>query len=172
LLLGLLFVLVVLGVSISVLAKDFVVPIMALDGVGIIEGWRRALSLMRGAKPRFAGYLGMKVVLAIASGIIFGILGTIAALVLVVPLVLVGVVIGAGAWLSGLTWTPTTIAATVVLGLIALGALIYVVSFVSVPSAVFFQSYTLHFYAGRYPPLGAALARAPVPASPPVAATG
>ena len=83
-----------------------------------------------------------------------------------------GFVIGAGAWLSGLTWTPTTIAATVVLGLIALGALIYVVSFVSVPSAVFFQSYTLHFYAGRYPPLGAALARAPVPASPPVAAAG
>ncbi|MGH9789269.1 MAG: DUF7544 domain-containing protein [Candidatus Acidiferrales bacterium] len=166
LLLLLVFATVVAGLVIAALAKDFVVPIMALDDVGVIEGWRRALPLMRGAKLSFAGYLGMKIVLTIAAGILFGILGAIAALVIVVPLVILGVSLAAAGFFSGLAWTPATIAAAVVLGLIALGLIIYVVSFVSVPSAVFFQSYTLHFFAGRYPRLAAVLASSSPPASP------
>ncbi len=161
LLLGLLFVLMVLGISIAVLAKDFVVPIMALDDVGVLEGWRRAWPLISDSKLSFVGYLGMKLVLAIAAGIIFGILGTIAALVLIVPLAILGVALGVGGFFSGLTWTPVTIGAVVALGLVALGLLFYVLGFVNVPSAVFFQSYTLHFYTGRYLPLAAALSRAP-----------
>lgn len=148
---------VVGGVVIAVLARDFVIPVMALDDVGVLEGWRRALPLMRVAKLSFAGYIGMKIVLAIAAGIIFGILGTIAVLLIVFPLAILGGVLAAAGLFSGLAWSPATIASVVVLALTGVGLLIYVVAFVSVPSAVFFQSYSLHFYAGRYPPLAAAL---------------
>jgi hypothetical protein len=158
--------LLVVGICISVLAQDFVVPVMALDHVGVLEGWSRAWPQMSAAKLSFAGYLGMKLVLRIAAGIVFGILGAIVALLLILPLVIVGVALGAGAWISGLTWTPITIAVVVALVLLALGVLIGAVSLVNVPSAVFFQSYTLHFFAGRYAPLGAALARAQAPAAP------
>lgn len=151
------FVTVVAGLVIAVLARDFVVPIMALDDVGVVEGWRRALPLMSGARLSFAGYIGMKIVLAIAAGILFGILGTIAVLVIVVPLAILGAALAAAGFFSGLAWTPATIAAVIALALVAVGLLIYVVAFISVPSAVFFQSYTLHFYAGRYPPLATAL---------------
>ena len=165
-LLLLVFVTFVGGLVIAVLARDFVVPIMALDDVGAIEGWRRALPLLRGAKLSFAGYIGMKIVLAIAAGILFGILGTIVVLVIVVPLAILGAVLAAAGFFSGLAWTPATIAAAVVFGLAALALLLCVVAFISVPSAVFFQSYTLHFYAGRYPPLAAALETAQSAAAP------
>ncbi|MGH9812807.1 MAG: DUF7544 domain-containing protein [Candidatus Acidiferrales bacterium] len=160
------FVAVIGGLVIAVLAKDFVVPVMALEDVGVIEGWRRALPLMSGAKLSYAGYIGMKIVLAIAAGILFGILGTIAVLLIVFPLAILGGVLAAAGAFSGLAWTPATIAAAGVLGLAALALLIYVVAFISVPSAVFFQAYTLHFYAGRYPPLAAALEAAPSAAAP------
>jgi hypothetical protein len=166
LLVGLFLVLLVLGISISVLAKDFVVPVMALDDVGVLEGWSRAWPLMSAAKLSFAGYLGMKLVLTIAAGIVFGILSTIAALLIVVPLAILGFALAGADAFSGLTWNAVTIAAVVLLGLAAGGVLIYLMAFVCVPAAVFFQSYTLHFYAGRYPPLAAILTASQAPTSP------
>jgi len=164
-LLLLVFVTVAAGLVVDALARDFVVPVMALADVGVLEGWRRALPLMSGAKLSFAGYIGMKIVLAIAAGILFGILGAIAVLLIVVPLVILGAVLGVAGFFSALAWTPATIALVAVAALLALALIIYVVAFISVPAAVFFQSYTLHFYAGRYPPLGAALTGAQAPAS-------
>jgi hypothetical protein len=158
LLLALLFALIVLGASVAVLAKDFVIPIMALDDVGVLAGWSRAWPRLSVAKLSFVGYLGMKIVLAIAAGIVFGILTTIAVLVVIVPLAILVAALAAAGLFAGFTWTPAAISAGVVAGLAALAALLYLMAFVSVPVAVFFQSYTLHFYAGRYPALETALA--------------
>ena len=58
-------------------------------------------------------------------------------------------------------------AAVVVLGTVALSAILYAIAFVSAPAMVFFQAYTLNFFGSRYAPLGALMA--PSPPVPPVA---
>jgi hypothetical protein len=49
---------------------------------------------------------------------------------------------------------------------VVLFGLFWVVALVSVPSVVFFQSYTLHFFGARYARLGAMLTP-PAPPAPP-----
>ena len=49
---------------IYVLTKDFVVPQMALEEIGAMEGWRRLWPMIKAEKGGYAGYIGMKIVLA------------------------------------------------------------------------------------------------------------
>lgn len=149
---------------IALLAKDFVVPVMALENIGVLEGWRRAFSLLGPEKLSVTGYVLMKILLAIAAGILFGIIGVIVLLILLTPLVLVGVVVGVAAAAAGLTWNAFTITAVVLVGLVGLAGLLFVMGFIYVPSAVFFQAYTLHYYGSRYVKLGELLAPPSAPA--------
>jgi hypothetical protein len=57
---------------IYVLTKDFVVPQMALEGIGAIEGWQRLWAMIGSDKGGYAGYIGMKVLLAIGTAILLG----------------------------------------------------------------------------------------------------
>lgn len=165
----LLAVLVILGALVGVFTKDFVVPLMALEEVSALEAWRRLLPMLKSEKGSYAGYIGMKIVLAIASGIVFGILSLLALLIVMVPLVIVGIAVGVTAARLGLTWNTLTIAVTVVVGIVVLFGLFWVVALVSVPSVVFFQSYTLYFFGARYARLGAML-MPPAPPNPPLPA--
>jgi len=65
--------------------KDFVIPLMAVDNVGVIEGWRRLLQMMKGQKAAYAGYLGMKIVMAIGASVVFGIASGMVAAIVMVP---------------------------------------------------------------------------------------
>lgn len=156
---------VVTGV-IAVLAKDFLVPLMALEELGALDAWRRLLPLLAADKWGFAGYVLMKIVLAVGSAILFGILDLIVLFVLAIPLGIAAVAIIAAGGAAGLTWNAFTIGAAVLAGLVALAGLLYLFSFVSVPAVIFFQAYTVHFFGGRYPPLGALLVHSPAPAAP------
>jgi hypothetical protein len=145
-----------------VLTKDFVVPVMAVDGVGVIEGWRRLLGMMKADAANYAGYIGMKIVLAIGSGIIFSIVVGIVVVILMIPGAIVGVAAFLAVKSAGLAWNAATITLAVVVGTLLLGALLYVVAFVCVPVAIFFPAYGLYFLADRYPGLHAQLYGAPV----------
>ena len=158
--------LVILGALVGVFSKDFVVPLMALEELSALEAWRRLLPMLKAEKGPYAGYIGMKVLLAIASGILFGILTFLVLLIVLVPLVIAGIAIGVIAAALGLTWNPLTIALTVLVGAVVLFGLFWVVALVSVPAVVFFQSYTLYFFGARYARLGALLAPPPPPAPP------
>src|SRR5262249_16533436 len=70
---------------VQVLTKDFVVPQMALDNVGPVEGWRRLWTMMETEKARFAGYLGLKILLRLGSVILIGIAAFIVVLAVLVP---------------------------------------------------------------------------------------
>src|SRR5205807_8530185 len=70
---------------IAVLAKDFVVPLVAIEGLGVLEGWRRLLDMVKAEKGSYAGYLGMTVVLANGAGVLFTIVSTMAAMLVIVP---------------------------------------------------------------------------------------
>jgi hypothetical protein len=153
---------------VGVFTKDFVVPLMALEELSATDAWWRLWPMLKSEKGPYAAYIGMKIVAAIASGIVFGILTVIVMIIVLIPLVIAGIAIGAAAVGLGVTWSPLTIAVTVLVGAVVLFCLFWLMAMVSVPSVVFFQSYTLHFFGARYGRLGAILT--PAPPAPPAAA--
>jgi hypothetical protein len=165
-----LFVVFALAVAVvQVLAKDFLVPLMALENLDFADGWHRLLGMIGREKGRYAVYLLLKLVLAIAAGILFTIIAIVPVLFVVVP----GVVAVIAGRAVGMGWNVTTISLAIIFGSLLLLLLIYLIALVSVPATVFFPAYAMHFFAARYPTLDAllnpALAPAPpAPESPPV----
>lgn len=154
------------GALVSIFTKDFVIPQMALEGVGVMEGWRRLLRMLRVEKVPYAGYVGMKIIMALAAAIIFGIASLFVFLLALIPvglLAFIAVMIGKS---MGLGWNAVTISLAVAVAVVLVLALVYVAAFVATPVTVFFPAYSMYFFAGRYPPLGARLAPAPPPAAP------
>ena len=162
LLVGLFGVFVLAAAVVQVLAKDFLVPIMALEDLDFADGWHRLLAMIRPEKGRYAVYLLLKLVLSIAAAILFGIIAIIPALFVVVPAV-VAVLAGRAA---GMGWSVTTVSLAIIFGTLLLLLLIYLIALVSVPATVFFPAYALHFLAARYPNLDALLNPAPAPPAP------
>lgn len=153
---------------VAVLTKDFVVPVMAMEGVGVIEGWRRVLAMMKAEKGGYAGYIGMKIVLAIGAGVVFGILVGIVVAIFLIPGLLIAVAAVLMGKSAGLQLNAVTITLAIVAGAILLAILLYVVAFVCVPIAVFFPAYAMYFLAERYPQLAARLYPTAGPNSPPL----
>jgi hypothetical protein len=148
--------LLVIGV-VQVLVKDFVVPQMIFENVSVGEGWRRLLSMMKAEKGGYAGYIGMKIVLSFAAAMVLFFAFITVFLVLLIPVGGVGAITVLGGRAAGLTWNPLTIAVAIVVGGIAVIALILIAALISVPAIVFFPAYSIHFFAERYPALHAAL---------------
>ena len=154
---GLLLVFVLTAAVVQVLAKDFLVPIMALENLDFADGWHRLLAMIGREKGRYAVYLLLKLVLSIAAAILFGIIAIIPALFVVVP----GVVAVVAGHAAGLGWSVTTISLAIIFGTLLLFLLIYLIALVCVPATVFFPAYAMYFLAARYPNLDALLHPAP-----------
>lgn len=152
-----LFAFVIATALILVLTKDFVIPQMAVEDISVMEGWRRLWTMMKGDLGAYAGYIGMKMVLAIAAGILIGIGTVILGLIMVVPSVAFGLLAVLTGKAAGLAWTPATIALAVTIGLVLLAVFLYLVSLIAVPFIVFFPAYSIYFFAARYPQLNAML---------------
>jgi hypothetical protein len=150
-------------------AKDFVVPVMALENRGVLDGWRRVLPMLSMEKGAYAVYLLMKIVLAMASAMLFAIIDVLVLFAIIIPLGIAAVVVVLVASAAGLGWNTLTICAAVVAGGGVVMLLIFVMSFVSAPAMVFFQAYALQFFGSRYPLLGAQVdLTAPPPKLPPI----
>ncbi|MGC2328350.1 MAG: hypothetical protein WA604_16680 [Candidatus Sulfotelmatobacter sp.] len=157
----------VVAAVVLVLTKYFLVPLMALEGMGAFEGWARLWSMMNAEKGDYLIYVVMKIVMAIAAAVAIAIVTAIVAVFFVVPTVVLGVVGVVAGKSAGLTWNAGTITLAVVVGCVLLFCFLYLVSLVSVPAIVFFPAYSIYFFAGRYPALSTALypaPRMPVPA--------
>jgi len=164
LLIGLLIVFFLVAAAVQLLAKDFLVPIIALDEVDFADGWSRLLALIKPEPGKYAIYLLLKIVLAIAAGILFGIITLIPILALVVPAVLA---VFAG-YKAGLGWNVATVSLAIIFGTMLLSVLLYLVALVTVPATIFFPAFSLYFFASRYPKLDALLnPPPPAPAIPP-----
>ena len=147
----------VTAAGVHVLTKDFVVPQMALEGIGAIEGWRRLWPMIEAEFGGYAAYVGMKIVLAIVAGVMVGIASVILFLVLAIPTVALALIAGITGNRAGLTWDVYTITVAVVVGCILLAIFLYLVALISVPVIVFFPAYGIYFFAGRYRELNLAL---------------
>jgi hypothetical protein len=159
---GLFLAFVLTAVVVQVLAKDFLVPIMALEDLDFADGWHRLLGMIRLERGRYAVYLLLKLVLHIAASILFSIIAIIPVLLVVVP----GVVAVVAGMAAGMGWNVTTVSLAIIFGSMLLLLLIYLVALVCVPATVFFPAYAMYFLSARYPTLNALLN--PAPAAPPV----
>lgn len=162
-------VLIVVLATIDLLARDFLVPVMALERVGAMDGWRRLGAMLGEEKLAYAGYVLMKIVLAVGGAIIFTIINIIVILVALIPLVVLGIAgffVGKGA---GFTWDVSAVLLIAAFALLAIAGILYVMGFVYAPGLVFFQSYALEFFASRYGPLANRMFPSAPPATPPIA---
>jgi hypothetical protein len=156
---------------IDLFARDFLVPVMALENVGALEGWRRLLKIMLVEKLAYTGYVLMKIVLAVGSAIAFAIVNIIVFLMLLIPLAIVGVIGFFVGRAVGIDWSNiSVILLLTAFGLLALAAILCVIGFVYAPGLVFFQSYALEFLASRFPPLAMKMSP-PAPLATPPGAT-
>lgn len=156
----------VVSAIISSLANDFMVPQLALDDMRIEAAWAN-LSRMISAEPgAFAAYLGMKLLLSIAAGILTAVALVFALLVVLIPgvlatLLVVAIVKAMGN--AGLIF-GVLMAGVGILALISVGVILSLM--VVAPTAVFFTAYSLQFFGGRYPKLGEQLWLQPAPIVP------
>jgi hypothetical protein len=153
----LLLVLVALLAVVHVMTKDFVVPQMALENISAMEGWQRLWWWLKAEKGGYAGYIGLKIVLAIGAGIVLGIITVIVLLMLLIPVGSVGIGAVLVGKVAGWTWNLHTIALAVAAGCIAIAAFMFAISLISVPAIVFFPAYSMYFLAPRYSPLASLL---------------
>jgi hypothetical protein len=151
------FLFVIASALVQVLTKDFVVPQMALESIGAVEGWRRLWIMMNAEKSAYAIYIGMKIVLAIGAGIVIGIATILLGLILAVPAIVVAAVTVMTGKSAGLEWNVFTITAAVVAGCVLFAIFFYIIALISVPAIVFFPAYSIYFFAPRYRPLSLVL---------------
>lgn len=149
---------------VHVFTKDFVVPLMAVEGISAFEGWRRLLPMLNAERLRYAAYTGMKIALAIGAAFVVGIATIIIVLLLLIPIGGIGVISVVIAKGAGLGWNAGTITLAIVAGCMLVAFLIYVVALISVPVIVFFPAYSIHFFAARYQLLANVIYPPPPPA--------
>jgi hypothetical protein len=142
---------------VHVMTKDFVVPQMALEGVGALEGWRRLWPMVQAEKGGYAVYLGMKIVLAIGASIVIGIASVIIGLIIAIPAIGLGIVAVITGKSAGLEWNAFTITAAIIVGCTLFAIVMYIMALIAVPAMVFFPAYSIYFFAPRYRPLSVAL---------------
>lgn len=133
---------VVLAVVIGLLdgfTTMFVVPVMLLEERGLVASWRRFWPTLTREWKQYLAYLFMSVVLTIAAGILTGLATLVGALVVGIPLALVGLV-------GGALLTAVPVAGWVVIGIaiaLFLLALFVLTLLVAVPVQTFLRYYAL-----------------------------
>jgi hypothetical protein len=155
---------VLLIFAIRVITKDFVVPVMALEEASAFEGWRRIWPMIEAERGSYAGYLGMKVLMALGAAVVLGIIFFFVILMIALPFGGIGAILVIAGKTAGLSWNVYTITVAVMFGVVLVAFVLYVVSLISVPAMVFFPAYSIYFFASRYSPLHALLH--PAPATP------
>ena len=119
---------------------DFVVPVVVLQDRSILGGWRRFWSTLRSNLWQYAAYVLvaflLNIVVSLAAATVIG----IAAVVLAIPFLVVGVV---AFFVGGGSLTTAVIAVLVVLGLVYVALVLAVVGLVQVPLQTFLRYYTL-----------------------------
>lgn len=143
-----------LGMIVGVLAKDFLIPLMALEGLGPMDATQRVIGMVKARPVDYLVYLLMKAVLAVGAAMVVGIVCLVVLLVLLIPVGLIAAVVYFVAVQGAVwVWTPATIALAVIGAVVAVAALVYLIAFIGAPVTVFFVAYSQYFFAGRYEPL-------------------
>ncbi len=139
------------------LAKDFLVPLMALDDLSIGEAISALAKMIKADPGAFAGYIGMKLVLYIVAGMILAVAVGIIFLILMVPAGMVALMTYGVLKTSGGALGVGMIIAAVLFGSLLAGVGVGLGLLCAAPVSTFFAAYSLFFFGGHYPKLGARL---------------
>lgn len=158
---------------VSTLAKDFVMPVLALDDLALGDAWSAVWRVVASEPGAWAGYMGMKLLCAIASWLAL----TIAFVVALVPAaILIGIPVAILVAAGVLAFkTVGALAGIIICGiaaLLALAGFFCLLLIITAPVSVFFTSYAIYFFGGRYPKLAALLSPQPLPPAPQPQAMG
>jgi hypothetical protein len=118
---------------------------------------------MKSQRGSFAGYIGLKIVLAIGTTIVLTIAIFIVVFALLIPIGVIGALLYVWSRSVALAWNPLTVTLAVLAGVVILIVFLILCALISVPAIVFFPSYSIYYFADRYAPLRTAL----LPAAPP-----
>jgi hypothetical protein len=160
-----LFVVIVAGAIYFVFAKDFSVPIMALEETTFRPAMSRVWQIVKSAKGDFAAYIGMKIVLTIAYGIVLAIIQLILLIPAFIFIVVIAVALGISA--PSLFANPVMLALMITAFIFFFMLFMVVIAIIATPAVMFFQAYSLIFFAPRYLPLYYMLYGPPPPEPPP-----
>ena len=119
---------------IAILTADFVVPVMIVDDIGILSGWRRVINLFTGKWTEAGIYIGFKILLLVISGIILGII----IFLLSIPMGITRVVLKVNAG-----FTPVISFYDTVLIVLGTGVMVLISLLLLVPVITFFRHYSL-----------------------------
>ncbi|MDR3734253.1 MAG: hypothetical protein P4L10_01810 [Acidobacteriaceae bacterium] len=155
------------------LAWDFVLPIMALEGPIVFRSVRKALEIFGEAPGAFWGYVFMRLMLGIATGISFLVAWILAIVAGAIPLAIIGLLAYFSLHHAGTSGVVVLTMLYVLLAVVGFAYLILSYIVMGGMMAIFMQSYAAYFYGGRYQPLGDLLEPpiapvAPYEAAPPV----
>lgn len=143
-----------LWLTVYVLSKDFLAPMLAVAPTGLRPALRRWLAMLAADKWSVALYVVLKVLLSIPAIMI----AVALLLIVLVPFFIAAFVAGL-LWVAvaGATWNATAMVAAAVAVLVFMAVLMAAVACINVPFVVFFPAYGLYFLAPRYAPLAARL---------------
>lgn len=122
----------ILVAAIDAFTANFVVPVMILNNVGVLAGWRRFWPTLTREWKQFGVYAVVRVVLALAAGLVASVVGGLVGALLVAPIAVVGFV---GVSLFG--GLDAVAASPVAVALLALVVLAYVVLLVALLAVIF-----------------------------------
>ena len=152
---------------VSTLAKDFVMPVLALDDLPLGDAWSAVWRVVASEPGAWAGYMVMKVVCAVGAAIVLA----IAIMIAMIPaFIVVGIpagvllVLGAVVFKTGATAVGIIICG--IAGLVAAAGFFCLFLVLTASIDVFFASYAFYFFGGRYPKLAALLWPQPTPPAP------
>lgn len=152
---------------VSTLAKDFVMPVLALDDLSIGDAWSAVWRVAASEPGAWAAYMGMKLLCAIGSSIALSIAFVITLLPAVIVIgIPVGILLVLGVGAFKVIGAAVGIIICSIAALFAVAGIICLLLILTAPISVFFTSYALYFFGGRYPKLAELLWPQPVPPSP------
>jgi hypothetical protein len=152
---------------VSTLAKDFVMPVLALDDLSLGDAWSAVWRVVVSEPGAWAAYMGMKLLCAIGSWIVL----SIAFVVAMIPAsILIGIPVGILVLAGVLAFKTLGVLAGIIIcsiaALLAAAGFLCLLLILTAPVSVFFASYAFYFFGGRYPKLAALLWPQPTPPAP------
>lgn len=147
------------------LSKDFVLPMMALEGLDYDEAWQRFRPMLMAQKKDYAIYILMKIVLSMAGSILLAIAFFLCLLAFGIP---IGLVSAVAYFVMHITLA--TLGGKLLLALAVFVLILLTVSagtLLSAPLSVFFPAYSIYFFESRYEPMHQVLYPPAPPEAPP-----
>lgn len=135
----------VISTIISILTHDFVLPVMYLENVKILAAWKKYIPTLKAHVGQTIIYLLLKIVIAIGSALVAGIVGVIMLIGCSIPLVLLAILVFFAAKALFLTWNIITITLLVITSIAVVLGIIYIFNCLMMPLEVFRRTFGLLF---------------------------